>query len=297
MMDQEWTSLQTESWNQTIPDLGTLTSLEIVRIMNAADATVAPAVEAVLPEIAQAIDVTVERFREGGRLFYVGAGTSGRLGILDAAECPPTFNTPPEMVQAVIAGGTEAIFRAREGAEDNRVQAGADLEALGVEAGDVVVGISASGSTPYVMGALQWAKAHGVLAISVSCNPNPDVAPMSDITIAINTGPEVLMGSTRLKAGTAQKMVLNMLSTGSMVGLGKTYRNLMVDMRPTNRKLKARSVRIVALAADVGLDQARQLLEAGGGDTKVAIAMGLLGTTAQEARARLKSSGGQLGRL
>lgn len=296
-MNEEWTSLETESWHPTIPDLGTLDSLELVRVMNALDATVAPAVEAALPQVAQAIDNIVTQLRGGGRLFYIGAGTSGRLGVLDAAECPPTFNTDPNLVQAIIAGGTRAIVRTREGAEDNRDQGGRDLEARGASPGDVVVGITASGNTPYVMGALQWARSRGIAAISVACNSDPAVAAVSDICIAINTGPEVLMGSTRLKAGTAQKMVLNMLSTGAMVRLGKTYRNLMVDMRPSNQKLTARTIRIVALATGVPTERAERLLKDSHGDTKVAIAMELFGLTALEARDKLTSSDGVLGRL
>lgn len=296
-MEQEWFALNTESWDQSIPDLGTLSNIELVQIMNRADKTVAETVEKSLPDIAQAIDMIVAQFRLGGRLFYVGAGTSGRLGVLDAAECPPTFNTAPDMVQALIAGGHEAIFEAQEGAEDNHDQGGFDLRSAGARVGDVVVGIAASGSTPYVMGALTWARAEGLVTISISCNPDPPIAAHSDVAIAMDTGPEVVMGSTRLKAGTAQKMVLNMLSTGAMVGLGKTYRNLMVDMRPTNRKLKARSVRIVALAANLTLERARQLLDDSNGDVKVAIAMALLGTSALEAEARLTDSQGILARL
>lgn len=297
MMDQQWTSLGTETWNQAIPDLGTLDSLEIVKIMNEADQTVAPAVTAVLPQVAAAVDRIVAQLKAGGRLFYAGSGTSGRLGVLDAAECPPTFNTDPELVQALIAGGHDAIFRAQEGAEDNEEQGGLDLQAAGAGPHDVVVGLTASGNTPYVMGALQWAQQHGLTAISVSCNPEPAVAAVSDIAIAVSTGPEVLMGSTRLKAGTAQKMVLNMISTAAMVRLGKTYRNLMVDMRPSNRKLRARSVRIVALAADVSMERARELLTAAQGDAKVAIAMELLRTSAEDAESRLSTNGGMLSHL
>jgi N-acetylmuramic acid 6-phosphate etherase len=297
IMEPEWMSLTTEIWDQTIPDLGTLSSLELVRVMNAQDKTVALAVEAVLPAIAEAIQRIVERLKSGGRMFYIGAGTSGRLGILDAAECPPTFNTDPTMVQALIAGGPQAVFEAQEGAEDDLEQGARDLAAAGAKSGDVVVGISASGTTPYVLGALQWARKEGLSTISISCNERPKAEQVSDIAIAIESGPEVLMGSTRLKAGTAQKMVLNMLSTGAMVGLGKTYRNLMVDMRPSNSKLRDRAVRIVMLACDVNWDRAQQLLEEANGETKVAIAMGLLGTSPEDARQRLAKAGGILGRL
>lgn len=296
-MNQEWTLLETESWNGAIPDLGTLDSLEVARVMNASDSLVATAVELVLPQVGEAIDCIVRQFRQGGRLFYVGAGSSGRLGVLDAAECPPTFNTDQQLVQAVMAGGNRAMFRSREGAEDDAEQGPRDLENRGANPPDVVVGITASGSTPYVMGALAWARRQGMSTISIACNPDPAVRTVSDICIAVNTGAEVLMGSTRLKAGTAQKMVLNMLSTGAMVGLGKTYRNLMVDMRPTNRKLKARTIRIVALATGVSMKRAEQLLSDAHGDTKVAIAMELFALKEPEARDRLRASNGILGRL
>ncbi len=296
-MNQEWTSLETESWNPDIPDLGSLESLELARVMNASDAEVAGAVAVALPQVGAAIDCIVRQFRQGGRLFYIGAGSSGRLGVLDATECPPTFNVHPELVQAVMAGGTRAMFRSREGAEDDAEQGARDLENRGAKPPDVVVGITASGSTPYVMGALAWVQRRGMIAVSLACNPDPAVRAVSDICIAVNTGPEVLMGSTRLKAGTAQKMVLNMLSTGAMVGLGKTYRNLMVDMRPTNRKLKARTTRIVALATGVAAGRAEQLLTEAHGDTKVAIAMELFGLKEPEARDRLRASNGILGRL
>ncbi|MCY0879051.1 MAG: N-acetylmuramic acid 6-phosphate etherase [Firmicutes bacterium] len=290
-------SLTTELWDQTIPDLGTLSSLDLVRIMNAQDKTVAIAVEAALPAIAEAIDCIVARLNSGGKLFYVGAGTSGRLGILDAAECPPTFNTDPSLVQALIAGGPSAVFQAQEGAEDDGEQGAVDLASAGAKCGDVVVGISASGTTPYVLGALQWARQQGITTISLSCNERPKAELVSDITIAIDSGPEVLMGSTRLKAGTAQKMVLNMLSTGAMVGLGKTYRNLMVDMHPSNAKLRDRAVRIVMLACDIDSVAAQNLLEEANGETKVAIAMHLLQSSADDARRRLAEVGGILARL
>lgn len=296
-MEEEWTALNTEAWDQTIPDLGTLSKLELVQIINRADATVADKVSQALPDVARGIDVIVAHFLRGGRLFYIGAGTSGRIGVLDAAECPPTFNTLPDMVQAILAGGQEAIFRSQEGAEDDPDQGGRDLKEAGAHPGDVVVGITASGNTPYVMGALNWARARGLATISVSCNSDPAVASLSDVAIAVDTGPEVIMGSTRMKAGTAQKMVLNMLSVGSMVGIGKTYRNLMVDMLPTNRKLRARSIRMVALAANLSMEHARQLLQEAGNNVKVAIAMALLSTSAEEAQARLTHSNGILARL
>ncbi|PSR22544.1 MAG: N-acetylmuramic acid 6-phosphate etherase [Sulfobacillus acidophilus] len=296
-MNLEWTALSTELWNADAPDLSTLDALEVVTLMNAADQTVALAVKQELPHIAQAIESLVKQLSHGGRLFYIGAGTSGRLGILDAAECPPTFNTNPELVQAIIAGGPSAVFEAQEGAEDDLLQGGHDLLEAGAKSGDVVVGITASGLTPYVIGALDWARHHGLATISISCNQAAAVAHVSDIAITVNTGPEVVMGSTRLKAGTAQKMILNMLSTGAMVGLGKTYRNLMVDMRPTNRKLHDRALRIVMLATETSQEKAQRLLEQAGGEPKVAIAMALLNTDADQARHQLNRVNGVLGRL
>lgn len=296
-MNLEWTTLATELWNPDTPDLSTVDALEVARLMNAADQSVALAVKDELPHIAQAIAAIVAQLSQGGRLFYIGAGTSGRLGILDAVECPPTFNTDPSLVQAIIAGGPGAVFEAQEGAEDDRSQGAHDLAQAGAKVGDVVVGITASGLTPYVIGALNWARRQGLVAISISCNEATPVSKVSDIAIAVSTGPEIVMGSTRLKAGTAQKMVLNMLSTGAMVGLGKTYRNLMVDMRPTNRKLHDRAVRIVMLATDVSHETAQTLLQQANDEPKVAIAMALLGTTAPHARQQLSRVNGVLGRL
>jgi N-acetylmuramic acid 6-phosphate etherase len=296
-MNLEWTALSTELWDADAPDLSTLDALAVVTLMNAADQTVALAVKQELPHIAQAVESIVAQLSRGGRLFYIGAGTSGRLGILDAAECPPTFNTDPSLVQAIIAGGPAAVFEAQEGAEDDLKQGQYDLSGAGAQTGDVVVGITASGLTPYVIGALDWARHQGLTTISISCNQAAPVARVSDIAIAVNTGPEVVMGSTRLKAGTAQKMILNMLSTGAMVGLGKTYRNLMVDMRPTNRKLQDRALRIVVLATDVSYEKAQTLLEQAAGEPKVAIAMALLDTTADQARDQLNRVNGVLGRL
>ena len=248
------------------------------------------------PEVAEAIDRTVQALLRGGRLFYVGAGTSGRLGLLDAAECPPTFNVPADTVQGVIAGGFDAFQRSQEGAEDSAEAAEADLKGRGLHAHDVVLGVAASGRTPYVLGALAYARSVGAITVSVSCNPGPLAAAYSDVTIAMDTGPEVIAGSTRLKAGTAQKLVLNMISTGTMVRLGKTYLNLMVDMRATNRKLLARARRVVSQAAAIGEDRAEALLEQAGGEVKVAIVMGRLGLDRAEAEARISSAGGVLAR-
>ncbi|AEJ39574.1 glucokinase regulatory-like protein [Sulfobacillus acidophilus TPY] len=295
--DADLPSLKTERWNPGIPDLATVDTLHVLELMNQEDATVAAAVAKVLPEVARAVDHVVLALREGGRLFYVGAGTSGRLAVLDAAECPPTFDTPPEMVQAIIAGGADAIFQAQEGVEDREDLGARDAANAGVGPGDIVVGITASGRTPYVLGALRWAQAQGIRTVSVSCNPRPLVAEVADINIAVDTGPEVLMGSTRLKAGTAQKMVLNMLSTAAMIRLGKTYQNLMVDMKPMNRKLRDRAVRIVMLAARVSRGEAERLLLDADWESKTAIAMHLLAVDAATARKQLASVDGVLARL
>jgi len=286
----------TEARNPATAHIDTLPTLEMVRLMNAEDARVAPAVAAELRAVAQAIDAIAARMQEGGRLIYVGAGTSGRLGVLDASECPPTFSTPPEQVVGVIAGGAHALTHAVEGAEDDR-QAGEDaMAALGVTARDSVVGIAASGRTPYVLGAMAEARRRGALVISLACAHPSSMAEAADIAIAPVTGPEVITGSTRLKAGTAQKMVLNMLSTGVMIRLGKTYGNLMVDVQPTNRKLQARARRIVAEACGVTDEEAEALMQAAGGDVKVAIVARLAGITPEAARARLAAAGGAVRR-
>jgi N-acetylmuramic acid 6-phosphate etherase len=276
--------------------LESLTIPEMVRAINQEDQTVAVAVSRVLPAVAEAISRTARAMERGGRLFYVGAGTSGRLGLLDAAECPPTFNVTADMVQGVLAGGLEAFQHAREGVEDSHAEAERDLKARRLCADDIVLGIAASGRTPYVLGALAFARQVGALTISLSCNPQPRAALYSDVTIAVDTGPEVLAGSTRLKAGTAQKMILNMISTGTMVRLGKTYHNLMVDMRATNRKLMVRARRVVSEAAGITEEEAETLLVAAGGEVKVAIVMGRLGIRRAEAEARISAAGGVLAR-
>lgn len=296
-MSRHWSSLTTESWDLSIPDLAGLSPRDIAQVMNDADKSVALAVEAVLDQIGRAITLVAAALGSGGRLFYVGAGTSGRLGILDAAECPPTFSTEPELVQALIAGGPKAVFEAQEGAEDDADRGGRDLENVNARAGDVVVGITASGTTPYVLGALEWARQRCISTVGIACNPGSAIERVSDVAIAVDTGPEVIMGSTRLKAGTAQKMVLNMLSTGAMAALGKTFRNLMVDMRPTNQKLSDRAVRMVSLAVDVDGQTAATLLERAGGETKVAIAMAMLNINAVQARERLQAAHGVLSQL
>ncbi len=279
--------LLTEEPNPATAEIDTLDSLGIVHLINQEDQRVAEAVATELEPIAAAVDGIVARLERGGRLIYVGTGTSGRLGVLDAAECPPTFNTPPGQVVACIAGGERAFLHAVEGAEDD-AQAGQDeIAALDVGPGDAVVGITASGHTPYVLGALREAHRRGSFTVGLTCNRPAPLEELSDVTIAPLVGPEVIAGSTRVKAGTAQKMVLNMLSTATMIRLGKTYGNLMVDVQPTNAKLRQRARRIVALACRLSMEEAAALLVSCDGETKTAIVAGLTGVTPDEARRRL----------
>lgn len=287
-------NLTTEGRNPASSQIDTLTALEIVQLMNAQDSLVAKAVEQEADHIAAAIDVIADRFRIGGRLIYMGAGTSGRLGVLDASECPPTFSTPPEMVIGLIAGGPSALTRAIEGAEDHPELGRTDLQQVRLCDDDVVVGIATSGRTPYVLGGLQHAKEIGAVPIGFCCNSDSIMRVHCDIMIAPVVGPEVISGSTRMKAGTATKMVLNMLTTGAMVRLGKTFGNLMVDLKATNEKLTLRSRRIVSELAEVDWGAAGTLLEQSGGDVKTAIVMHLLGVNATEAREVLNRSEGHL---
>ncbi|PSR27517.1 N-acetylmuramic acid 6-phosphate etherase [Sulfobacillus thermosulfidooxidans DSM 9293] len=295
--DKSIERLETEMWDRTIPWLENLSTAEMLRAINQADQAVPILVGEQIPVISEAVDLIALVLQRGGRLFYVGAGTSGRLGILDAAECPPTFNTDPTMIQAIMAGGQDAILHAVEGAEDD-VEAGAHaVKDYGIDERDVVVGLSASGRTPFVLGALREARQLGARTISVNCNHDPETQPYSDITIVIPTGPEMIMGSTRLKAGTATKLVLNMLSTGAMIRLGKTYHNLMVDVKATNFKLRERARRIVMLAADVDYPTADILLTQSGYEVKTAILMHLLHVDAKEARQLLTDHQGMLDSL
>jgi N-acetylmuramic acid 6-phosphate etherase len=282
----------TESRNLATAQIDILPTLEMVRVINAEDQRVAEAVEAELPAIAAAIDRIAERMRQGGRLIYVGAGTSGRLAVLDAAECPPTFSTQPEQVVALIAGGEAALVRSIEGAEDDAAAGARDLADLAVTGRDSVVGVTASGRTPYVLAALAEAKRRGALVVSLACNRPAPIEELADIAIAPLVGPEVITGSTRLKAGTAQKMVLNMLSTGVMIRLGKTYGNLMVDVQATNAKLRDRARCIVEQACDLSSDAAAALLERCGGEVKTAIVAALAGLSPEDARRRLAGAGG-----
>jgi N-acetylmuramic acid 6-phosphate etherase len=286
--------LTTEARNPESERLDCLSALEIVRLMNAEDAKVAEAVGREEAAIARAVEAVAERLRQGGRLIYFGAGTSGRLGVLDAAECPPTFNTRPEQVLGLIAGGPSAMFRAAEGAEDHAELAAADLEALRLSGKDAVVGIATSGRTPYVIGGLDYARRQGACTIAITCNRDAALSCHAELVIAPMVGPEVVSGSTRLKAGTATKMVLNMISTGAMVLLGKTYGNLMVDLRATNSKLIARSRRIVAAVSEITESEAEPLLARCGGEVKTAIVAHLCGIAPEQARQMLAAAGGRL---
>ncbi|MBN1486284.1 MAG: N-acetylmuramic acid 6-phosphate etherase [Anaerolineae bacterium] len=284
----------TESRNPVTLDIDIVSTLDMVRMMNAEDRRVADAVRTQLPAIAMAIDAIAVRMQRGGRLIYMGAGTSGRLGVLDASECPPTFGTPPSLVVGLIAGGHRAITTAIEGAEDDAVAGAGEITALEVGPNDSVVGIAASGRTPYVLGGLREAQQRGALTVGLACNPKTALEALADITIAPVVGPEALSGSTRLKAGTAQKMVLNMLSTGVMIRLGKTYTNLMVDLQATNAKLRDRARNIVVQATEHKVEEtaAGAVLDACDGEVKTAIVSILADVRPEVARNRLAYTNG-----
>lgn len=286
--------LDTEKRNEETKMLDRLSSEEIVQLMNNEDKTVAYAVERELPSISKAVDCIVRSMENGGKLYYFGAGTSGRLGILDASECPPTFSTPPELVQGMIAGGEQAMTKAIEGAEDNEDLGIQDVIRSVVRSGDVIVGIAASGRTPYVKGALREAKRRGASTISLSCNRAAEINRHADISINVVVGPEIVTGSTRLKAGTAQKMVLNMLTTAAMIRLGKVYENYMVNVQASNFKLRERVKSIVMDVTDVGYEEAEKLVERSGGDAKIAIVMKLKGLSPEEARDKLARAKGKV---
>ncbi|MCC2524902.1 N-acetylmuramic acid 6-phosphate etherase [Vibrio coralliilyticus] len=288
--------LVSEGRNPETMDIDLLPSLEIVKRINQQDKLVPLAVEKVLPEIAQAVDKVTQAFKSGGRLVYMGAGTSGRLGILDASECPPTFGVSDQMVIGLIAGGPDAILKAKEGAEDSPELGVADLKSIEFSDKDVVVGIAASGRTPYVIGALEYANDLGATTVALSCNPDSIIAEVAQIAISPVVGPEALTGSTRLKSGTAQKLVLNMLTTASMIRLGKSYQNLMVDVKATNKKLVARAARIVMQATECDKQQAVTVLEQTEYDVKLAILMILTGMDIDSARNQLQHQEGFLRR-
>ncbi|MDQ3744542.1 MAG: N-acetylmuramic acid 6-phosphate etherase [Acidobacteriota bacterium] len=281
----------TEQENPRTRELSSLPTAEVLRLMNEEDAGVAPAVGRVLADVARAVDAIVERLRAGGRLFYVGTGTSGRLGVLDASECPPTFGVPPELVQGIIAGGYEALYRATEASEDDRAAGARDAEARGVGARDALVGLAASGRTPYTIGAVEYARRQGAFTVALTCAPGSPVTRAAEVAIVPLVGPEVLAGSTRLKAGTAQKLVLNMISTATMIRLGYVTGNRMTNLQPRNVKLRARSLRI--LGAEAGLDErgASEALERAGGDLRVALVMSKTGRARVEAERALEAAG------
>jgi N-acetylmuramic acid 6-phosphate etherase len=286
--------LLTEQRNPASEGIDARAAQEILGLINAEDRKAAEAVGLEIPRIAQAVEAVVERLGRGGRLFYIGAGSSGRLGVLDAAECPPTFNVPAELVQGIIAGGEGALARAVEAVEDDPALGARDLVERGFTAGDVLVGITASGRTPYVLGAVAKARQLGALTIGISCTPASELSRAVEIPIEPLPGPEILAGSTRMKAGTATKLVLNMLSTAVMIRLGHVYGNLMVNVQPTNTKLADRARRIVAQAAGLDDPRAAEFLEKSGGTVKVAIVMARLGATREEAEARLRTAGGRI---
>ena len=279
--------LKTESRNPRTLDLDLMSVGELLTVMNEEDKNVIEAVKQVLPQIQETVEAVIRALNQGGRLVYAGAGTSGRLGILDAVECLPTFSTTDEVV-GIIAGGEKAFVRAQEGAEDSKEEARKDLEQLHVDGRDVVVALSASGRTPYCIGALECAREAGACCVGLSCNRPAELSAYSDIAIEVDAGPEILTGSTRLKAGTAEKMILNMISTASMVGIGKVYGNLMVDMRATNLKLVERAKRIVSMACGCTEEAAQAALSEADGGIKAAIVMILAGVTAEEAKERLE---------
>ncbi|MBW5483484.1 N-acetylmuramic acid 6-phosphate etherase [Streptomyces bambusae] len=287
-------TLTTEAFRPELADIDRLSTLDIARTMNAEDATVPAAVAARLPQIAAVIDAVAARMARGGRLVYAGAGTAGRLGVLDASECPPTFNTDPAQVVGLIAGGPTALVSAVEGAEDSAELAAADLAALRLTSEDAVIGVSASGRTPYAVGAVEYARARGVLTVGLSCNAGSPLAAAAEHGIEVVVGPELLAGSTRLKSGTAQKLVLNLISTITMIRLGKTYGNLMVDVRASNEKLRARSRRIVAQATGAPDEEIEAALTATGGEVKHAVLVLLGGVDAATAAHLLDTHQGHL---
>ncbi len=288
--------LTTEMRNPNTMNLDQMTPLEFVTIMNEEDGKVIEAVKKVLPEIATVITWTTDALRNGGRIIYMGAGTSGRLGVLDAVECPPTFGVTPDVVVGLIAGGEKAFVKAVEGAEDSETLGTEDLKKLGLNENDVVIGIAASGRTPYVIHALRYARSIGVKTAIVACNKGSEMSVEADLAIEPVPGPEVLTGSTRLKAGTAQKLVLNMISTGTMVGIGKAYENLMVDVMQSNEKLKTRAENIVMAATDCTRVEAREKIDLAQGSVKLAITMILLHTDADKAGQKLEEASGHIRR-
>jgi len=277
-------SLDTEKRNKNTLNIDIASSLEIVQLINNEDASVALTIKNILPDIAAAVDIIYKKLMSGGRLIYLGAGTSGRLGVLDASECPPTYGTSPDLVQALIAGGKAAMFTAQEGAEDSELLAVKDLQTIAFSSADVLVGIAASGRTPYVLGGLNYAKQMSASTIALVCTANSLASKIADLTLAPVTGPEAVTGSTRMKAGTAQKMILNMLTTATMIRLGKVYSNLMVDLKATNAKLQQRSLNILLECTEASEESCRKALSNADGNVKTALLMLLANCNALEAK-------------
>lgn len=294
-MSGDISKLTTEKRNPGTMDLDEMTPEEIIKIMNQEDAKAVRAVSEMIPQIVKAIEKTTSSLKRGGRIIYIGAGTSGRLGILDAAECPPTFGVDPSMVVGLIAGGEKAFLKAVEGAEDNPDLACEDLKEIKAGVQDTVISIAASGRTPYCIGGMKYARKAGCSTVSISCNKNAEQSKYADVAIEVETGPEVITGSTRLKAGTAEKMILNMISTVSMIEIGKVYENLMVDVVQTNEKLHQRAENIVEQATGCSREEAIRELELSDGDAKLSIVHYLLKTDLETARQRLKEAGGHIG--
>lgn len=294
MQHIDLTTMITESRNQASLTIDQLTTIDMLKVINEEDKKVAFAVEKQLPQIAQAVDKIVEAFQQQGRLIYIGAGTSGRLGILDASECPPTYGTPAEQIMGIIAGGIPAIFKAVENAEDKPEQGQADLQSIQFNYKDILVGIAASGRTPYVIGAMEYAKSQGATVISLCCNPNAPMIGLADIAITPIVGAEVITGSSRMKAGTAQKLVLNMLTTASMIKIGKVFSNLMVDVEASNAKLIERQIQIVIEATSCSRQQAINALEQCNRQCKTAIIMLLMQISAEQANALLNENSGMI---
>ena len=294
MAEVDLKGMATETRNAASSDLDIMSSLEIVTLMNREDSGISGAVKAELPRIAQAVDLCVKSIEGGGRIIYIGAGTSGRLGAIDAAECPPTFGVSPDLVVGLIAGGQRIDISLTADREDSPLCGKEDLQGIGLTSADTVVGIAASGRTPYVAGGLEYAKSLGCNTASIACNRGSAIGKIADVAIEVIVGPEVLTGSTRLKAGTAQKMILNMISTASMVRTGKCYRNLMVDVVQTNAKLEARAVGILVEATGLSRAEAQEVLKKAGGSVKKAVVMTLAGCSEQEAGKRLEQAGGHV---
>lgn len=286
--------LDTEQQNEATLHIDTMHTNELLHAINQEDQKVPVVVEACIPQIEQLVEEASNRMRDGGRVIYIGAGTSGRLGVLDASECPPTYGVSDQLIQGLIAGGYGALLKAKEGAEDNETLAAQDLESLGINAKDTVIGLAASGRTPYVIGGLQYAKKMGALCGAISCVHHAQISDEADIAIEAVTGPEAITGSTRMKAGTAQKLILNMISTALMVKYGKVYHNLMVDVQPTNEKLVERAIRIICAATDCTYDRASQLFEESGHEVKLAICMALSGADKEACIAMLMKEHGNV---